>query len=299
MNKKCATIIATLSIIFPIFGQNIYVPSPKSQPDTAIYNRYLGLLRRSFFDDAVQENIVNKHNIYVCYNYLNAPMDTIMKYVYRAIDFDPIDECETACARTGYVYPSYMKQHPKEWKEVCRRCDSIFGLFNRSLMDSLKMMTENDQKYRKDVDLNAFMGDNSQKQAILDAENLILLEGIFKRFGYPGKRLVGTELSEVAFMIIQHSTLEKMELHLPLIEKAVATRQLNRYYLPYLIDRIKMAKKLPQLYGTQLIWNKKKEKLEVYPIEDAQNVDARRDKMGLSPLKDYLQKNHVDSVQKN
>jgi hypothetical protein len=299
MNKKYIAFIASLCVCISLSGQNIYIPSPKSQPDTAIYKHYLGLLRSSFFEDAKRESIVNKHNIYVSYNYLNAPMDTILKYAYLAIAFDPIDECRSACEKGGYVYPSYMKQHPKEWKKICQHCDSIYGLFNRPLMDSLKITTENDQKYRKDVDLAAFMGDNAQKQAVLDEENLRLLESIFKRYGYPGKRLVGYDLAEVGFMIIQHSTLEKMELYLPLIEKAVVERELDNYYLPYLIDRIRMAKKLPQIYGTQLIWNKKKEKMELYPLEDAQNVDDRRDKMGLQSLKYYLEKNHVDSVQKN
>jgi hypothetical protein len=299
MNRKYVLLISALSLVLSSFAQRIYEPSPKSQPDTAVYKRYLGLLRSSFFEDAQKEHIVNKHNIYVSYNYLNAPMDTILKYAYLAIAYDPIDECRSACDKNYFVYPDYMKQHPKEWKKVCQHCDSIYGLFNRTLMDSLKMMTENDQKYRKDVDLSAFVGENARKQTQLDEENLKMVESIFKQYGYPGKRLVGYELSEVAFMIIQHSSLEKMEKYLPLIEKAVAERALNDYYLPYLVDRIRMAKKLPQVYGTQLIWNKKKERMELYPLEDAPNVDARRDKAGLQALKFYLEKNHVEAVQKN
>ncbi|HKC85737.1 MAG TPA: DUF6624 domain-containing protein, partial [Blastocatellia bacterium] len=45
-----------------------------------------------------------------------------------------------------------------------------------------------------------------------------------------------------------------------------------------------------QIYGTQLRLNQKTQVMELYPIEDEENVDARRAKVGLAPLAQYLKK---------
>jgi hypothetical protein len=295
MKKMILNFALSAMIVSTVSGQNFYIPQ-RGNIDSTTYFRYLGLLKTSFLEDSLEPDSDHKHNIFIAYDYLGAPIDTILKFVYKSIAYDPIEECVTSCKTPSYTYSDKIKKYPKEWRKVCLYCDSIFAKFNKGLMDSLKTITENDQKYRKDTDVSAFTGDTAKKQTELDSANLKIIEEKFRQYGYPGKRLVGTDLSEVAFMVIQHSSLEKQEMYLPLIEKAVKDRDLNRIYLPYLIDRIRMGKKLPQLYGTQLIWNKKKEKLELYPVEDIENVDARRDKMNLMSLKDYLERNHVDSV---
>ena len=296
MKKEVAVFILFLFFGQKAFGQNYFVPLRTEQIDTGTYNKYLSLLRYSFWQDSIDPSSSHKHNIFISYDYIGAPIDTILKFVYKSIEFDPIQECETSCKLPSYTYSGFIKKYPKQWRKVCLHCDSIFARFNQPLMNELKIITENDQKYRKDTEVGSFTGDTAKKQDELDADNLKKIEDIFSKHGYPGKRLVGTKLSEVAFMIIQHRSLEKQEQYLPLIEKAIENQDLERIYLPYLIDRIRMRKKLPQVYGTQLIWNKKKEKLELYPVEDIKNVDARRDKMNLPDLKYYLQKSHVDSV---
>ncbi len=299
MKKKFVKTVSIATLIF--FGQylnaqNFYIPPTSNQVDSMTYNKYLGLLKYSFFQDSISPGSDHKHNIFIAYDYLKAPIDTILKYVYLAIAYDPIGECETSCSPDSYTYPSLMKKYPKEWLKVCRKCDSIFAKFNRPLMDTLEKVSENDQMYRKDTNLSSLGSDSEpwRKQTELDIENLKIIEKVIKNYGYPGKRLVGSELSDVAFLVIQHAPVEKQELYLSAVEKAVKNCDLDRTNLPYLIDRIRMRKKIPQLYGTQLIWNNMKEKLELYPVEDIQSVDYRRDQMNLYPLRDYLKDNNVD-----
>jgi len=51
-------------------------------------------------------------------------------------------------------------------------------------------------------------------------------------------------------------------------------------------DRIRMRRKMKQLYGSQTVSINGKQ--YVWPIEDAQNVDERRKSVQLPPLADYL-----------
>ncbi len=296
--KKSISLILFIAVSFKVLGQNYFIPPPSAKVDSATYNKYLILLRASFFQDSIEAGSDHKHNIFIAYDYLNAPIDTIMRFVYKALAYDPIYECETSCKQPSYTYTGFIKKYPKQWRQVCRDCDSIFARYNHGLIDTLKKVDKNDQMYRKDTNL-ASQGANSEawkKQTALDNENLAIVENLIKNYGYVGKRLVGTELSDVVFMVIQHAPLEKQELYLPIMQKAVADRELDRTNLPYMIDRIRMGNKRPQLYGTQLVWNKKKEKLELYPVEDIQNVDERRDRMNLGSLRNYLKDNNVEVV---
>jgi hypothetical protein len=51
--------------------------------------------------------------------------------------------------------------------------------------------------------------------------------------------------------------------------------------MAYLTDRVRVAEKQKQVYGTQF------EDLEPFPIEDEANVDKRRQQVGLPPLAEY------------
>ena len=43
-----------------------------------------------------------------------------------------------------------------------------------------------------------------------------------------------------------------------------------------------------QIYGTQLTWNEKSRRFELYPIEDEEHVDLLRASIGLQPIAEYL-----------
>ncbi|MBO0934820.1 DUF6624 domain-containing protein [Fibrella aquatilis] len=61
-----------------------------------------------------------------------------------------------------------------------------------------------------------------------DSINLIKIEHIFNKYGYPGRKLVGDKQSITAWLVIQHASLELQEKYLPIMEKAAATGELDK-----------------------------------------------------------------------
>jgi len=55
-------------------------------------------------------------------------------------------------------------------------------------------------------------------------------------------------------------------------------------------DRILTREGKKQVYGTQLRLNQTTQRMELYPIEDEENVDSRRAVVGLEPLALYLKR---------
>lgn len=72
---------------------------------------------------------------------------------------------------------------------------------------------------------------------------------------------------------------------LELLKISVKENESSKQNLAYLIDRVKKNEKFPQTYGTQFSFENGKYKL--YPVEDIENLDARRQEMGLCPLNEY------------
>jgi hypothetical protein len=126
-----------------------------------------------------------------------------------------------------------------------------------------------------------------------DSVNLIRIEKIIEDHGWPGKTLVGEDAADIAFLVLQHcGDVVIMEKYLPIIEQAVGEGELDKPSLALFVDRIRMFKGEDQLYGTQLSYNDSTKILQLYPVEDEQNLNARRAQMGLIPIEDYLQ--HFD-----
>lgn len=119
-----------------------------------------------------------------------------------------------------------------------------------------------------------------------DSVNIIKVENIIAKYGYPGKSLVGEPTNTAAFYAIQHS--DKIDKYYPIVEKAGKNGELPFKYAAMMLDRKLTAEQKPQLYGTQLgfrmITNPKTGKLEnfmyVLPIEDPKNVNQRRKEAG-------------------
>jgi hypothetical protein len=70
------------------------------------------------------------------------------------------------------------------------------------------------------------------------------------------------------------------------VEAAVKNNDASRQDMAYLTDRVRVADKQKQVYGTQL--RETDGKLEPHPIEDEDHVDERRKDVGLPPLAEYL-----------
>jgi hypothetical protein len=170
---------------------------------------------------------------------------------------------------------------------------------NQPLRLELMTMEEEDQKYRKEIEevqMAALAPDEKQKrlealwkkQGDADKRNLKRLVEIIEQHGWPGRSMVGKEGSLAAFLIVQHAELEYQKKYFPLLKDAVSKGEARPDHAALLEDRILMREGKKQIYGSQLRQNEVTKKLELWPIEDEERVDARRASVGLGPLAEYL-----------
>ena len=120
----------------------------------------------------------------------------------------------------------------------------------------------------------------------IDSINLIKVEKIISKYGYPGKTMVGVPQNTAVFYVIQHS--DKIAKYYPLIEKAGKSGELDFKYSAMMLDRKLTNEGKEQIYGTQvymqMITNPKTGKKEpfeyVLPIKEPKTVNERRKKAG-------------------
>jgi hypothetical protein len=164
-------------------------------------------------------------------------------------------------------------------------------------MDSVMVL---DQKYRealtfllepskrdsvaKSVSLSVAQAMNyyGKLQTHLDSTNVVFVEQVFKKYGYPGKTLVGEPANEAAWHIIQHSP--KIDQYLPLIKKAADNKELPYRLYAMMLDRQLSNHGQEQVYGTQAVCRPLKNGKDIgcyiWPIKDVSGVNARRKKAG-------------------
>jgi hypothetical protein len=121
------------------------------------------------------------------------------------------------------------------------------------------------------------------KQDITDSLNVIFVEGVFKKYGYPGKTLVDTPTNETAWYVIQHS--RKIDQYMPLIKAAAEKGELPFRLYAMMLDRRLMNQGKEQIYGTQVSCRKFKNiknECIVWPIKDPATVNERRKKAGFT-----------------
>lgn len=112
------------------------------------------------------------------------------------------------------------------------------------------------------------------KQSVLDQQNLARIDSLYARYGtYIGKDLVGKDLANVMWLVIQHSNLATMKRYFPVLQQAVREQQLSENPLRMLIDRICWLEEGVQLYGSQIgipiATDEQQERLKTaYPLPD-------------------------------
>ena len=176
-------------------------------------------------------------------------------------------------------------------------------LSNETLRRELVKMGEDNQKHRQEMMnmMDRLATTDSEKvakkwkqvvdrQNEIDSKNRQRLDEIVKDHGWPKMSSFGPEASGVAFLIVQHADLDYQKKYLPLIKESVTSNEARPSDLAMLQDRILTREGKKQIYGTQVRVNQSTQVMELYPIEDEQNVDARRATVGLGPLAQYLKK---------
>ena len=118
--------------------------------------------------------------------------------------------------------------------------------------------------------------------------NFPLVKKILDTYGFPGYDLVGKESSTNYWLLVQHSDfdLSFQKMALKLMEIQVNNNNASGNNYAYLVDRININEGKKQIYGTQIQMTNTG--YQPKPLIDSLNVDARRKKVGLMNLSDYL-----------
>ena len=156
-----------------------------------------------------------------------------------------------------------------------------------ALRDELLAMTKADQDVRhrwlKDQNDPAMKAEMRE----LDAQHVKRLRQIVKRYGWPGKSLVGMKASGAAWTIVQHGDSAFLHEMLPIMEDAAKKGELEYGLVATTIDRVRIADGKKQLYGTQ--FDTSGNKCEPLPVEDPEHLDQRRDAAGLGSIATYTE----------
>jgi hypothetical protein len=153
---------------------------------------------------------------------------------------------------------------------VLKKLNQEIYLYQDSVNLSEKKYGKNSKPYQRAVSLNA----------LHTSKLLTELNDIIAKFGYPGKTLAGSDFT-IAFSIISSANLSYKEKYFDLITNAANTGELDWTDVAFFVDKVKVAKKEKQIYGTQHQLNTDETDFLYYPIENIEQLNDRRKKLGL------------------
>ena len=119
--------------------------------------------------------------------------------------------------------------------------------------------------------------------AVIDRETTARMKQVVAQHGWPGKRIVGVDGANAAWLLVQHADADVpfQKACVALMEPLVAKGEVTGKDYAFLWDRVAIAEGRKQRYGTQLDGD------DVAPLEDPASVDARRKAMGMGTLAEY------------
>ncbi|MGJ8683574.1 MAG: DUF6624 domain-containing protein [Nonlabens sp.] len=137
--------------------------------------------------------------------------------------------------------------------------------------------------YVRDQDARA----DNLKIAEIDESNLTIIEQVLEKCGMPTKESAGELGHSAIWLVIQHASAEKRKQYFPMLLEAAENGLLEPQDVALMQDRMLMDDGKPQLYGSQVMMNDDGT-YELYELQEPERVDARRKKMGMGELNDYL-----------
>ncbi len=222
------------------------------------------------------------------YNLWPENPDYLFTVFTEAIEYEPHSFC-ASYQKDFRRFLSYLDNSIPYYSRQIYQMDSVCNEvldYNENLVEILKNVDERDIRYRG----KKLMLPNDPdwpKQIKLDSINLATIELLIDSIGYLGRNQVGVDYEDAMWIVVQHSNLKSMEKFLPVIKKNVDTRNLSPVAYAYMYDRICLLKDIPQLYGTQDIWNEVLEEYHPYKLDKPSTVNERRYNYGVMRLKGY------------
>lgn len=160
----------------------------------------------------------------------------------------------------------------------------------------LEIIHRDDQIYRQELgEIQEKYGPDSEEIRTQwevinkqDSINLVKVKKILGQHGWLGWDEIGRRANSAIFLVIQHADLETQEEFLPMLREAVERGDAMASDLALMEDRIALRQGKKQIYGSQIGLNRETGEYYLSPLQDPDNVNKRRAKVGLEPLEDYL-----------
>lgn len=219
--------------------------------------------------------------------------------------FYQLNNIATKAKYTDYVHiiidtSLYSLHEDKRWRpliEVIKQNkDKAESNLNQPLVAQLDSVFIADQNCRIQIDTieKKYGWESSQMKAHIqlihqiDSVNLIKVKTILDKYGWVGSDVIGGTGNLTLFLIIQHADFATQQKYLPIMREAVKNGKASVQNLALLEDRVALGEGRKQSYGTQVGKDEKNNTYYVLPLEDPDNVDNRRSKVGLQPIAEYL-----------
>jgi uncharacterized protein DUF6624 len=161
------------------------------------------------------------------------------------------------------------------------------GINRPELRTELLRRVANDQELRHR--LSQPTPDLRDRIQAADADNSEWLRSVLDETGWPGISSVGEDGAQAAWLIAQHAPdVEFQERCLRLVKSAVGAGEASPVHEAYLVDRTRMRRGEPQIFGTQGWRSSGSGPISPWMIEDIDRVHERRSAIGLPDLSTYF-----------
>ncbi|MGC3945763.1 MAG: hypothetical protein QM762_14780 [Chryseolinea sp.] len=190
-----------------------------------------------------------------------------------------------------------------EWTVVIndlkQKIEAIESHYDKPLQAELEALYDADQMprrelgYFKSIVPEQKVKTDSLKQVIrrTDSLNVIKVSKIVDKHGWVGSDLVGDKASFAIYVVMQRADTKTQVKYHPLLKEAVDRKTIPAMYLAFLDDRIAVGEGRGQIYGSLLGYNEQTKKYYAYPVKDPEDVDKRRESVGLGPMSEYASMN--------
>lgn len=182
-----------------------------------------------------------------------------------------------------------------------------------ALVNSIRELFESDQSIRAPsegyLDSLKIIGKNDSfmKEFVrTDSINTVKAKVLIHKFGWPGISVLGKDVDEQLWTVIQHSDRDiSFQIYLlELIRASLLQGNTRPANFAYLYDRICINLHRPQLYGTQFVeavYNKdySVKEMKLQPLDDSTNVNIYRKAMGMPTIEKYIEETKAHFTSRN
>ncbi len=164
---------------------------------------------------------------------------------------------------------------------------SVIRMEYQKIAKQLNNMAEKDQNMRAECREKGMTEECMKKIQNIAREHTKKVKEIINQIEWPTISKVGKEASTNAWLLTQHADDVRFQKKALNLMKKEPKDEVEQKLIAYLEDRVRVNSGDRQLYGTQFTKTEDGE-VKPLPIEDKENVDVRRKKMGFNSLDEYI-----------